>query len=144
MIRRATLGDLDAIAELMKHAHHTSGSYNGIPYNEARTRMVLENFLSKPKVWFYVTDEVDAMLIGEVTSSWLHDGLTAMTHVVFAKEGVFGLPLVRGFLKWARSWNGVKKIQITTSFAGPRGERANKLFKRLGLIPAGTQFVEVI
>lgn len=143
-IRRATPADLDAISDLMKDAHNISDSYNALPYNEARTRMVLENFMDKPKVWFYVTDNVDAMLIGEVTSSWLHDGLTAITHVVYAKEGAYGLPLIRGFLRWAKEWKGVRKIQISTSFAGKRGDRANTLLKRLGFTPAGSQFIEVI
>jgi hypothetical protein len=99
--------------------------------------------MTKPKVLFLVTDNVDGMLIGEVTPSWFHNGLTAITHMAYAREGANGLPLLREFLKWARSWDAVRKIQVSTSFSGERGERAERLIERLGLSPVGKQFVEI-
>lgn len=143
-IRQATEDDVARVCKLLaEDAHNESGNYQRLPVNEIRIKAALRNWLANPKVFFYVTDDVDGVFIGEIMQAWTHDGFMAINHAIYTKPGVNGLPLVKAFLAWARGWNAVNKIQLSVSFDHERAERAGKLFERLGLHRVGYQFAEV-
>ena len=146
-IRRASLADLEGVFELLVEAHTESDNYSRLPYNKVRVMAAFKGWLQNPKVLFIVSeglDGIDGVIIGEVTTAWFHDGMMAITHAIYARPGTAGLRLVKEFLAWARSWKAVRKIQISVSFAGERGERSSKLFERLGLNRVGFEFTEVL
>ena len=143
MIREATHEDLDGIAELLKFAHDESPNYERFGYSENRTRAYLHNFRDSLESTMLVNEkdgEIVGLAMGVLQPNWLSFGYVAVSVLIYSKPGHNGIPLVKGFLSWAKSWKKVTKVQIQTSFKGERGERANRLMERLGLEPVGTQF----
>lgn len=138
LIRPARVDDIDAAAELLREAHDRSTIYQQIPYNERRAREMLESWRIHPQAFFGVTDDVQGIIVGEVAKAWQFDGLIATGHVWYARK--HGIDLLRAYLRWARSWSGVRRINLAESF-GELGH--DRIYERLGLTKVGGSYAEV-
>jgi GNAT superfamily N-acetyltransferase len=152
MIRSAEIKDVPEIVEMLVEARGQAPiQYRYGKYNPDRTGAFLHNAIVHPGSYTIVLEDEEGkicgFLMGDIQPDWLNVGYLATTHFVYSKAGHQGLGLIREFVKWAKSWKKVTKIQITTSFAGDekgRGARTGKLLTRMGFSPVGKQYVEVI
>jgi hypothetical protein len=123
---------------LLREAHERSPVYCQVPYNERRALQQLASWRIDPQTYFGVTDDVQGVIIGDVHRAWQFDGRLATGHVFYARR--HGLDLLRSFLRWARGWNGVRRINLAESF-GQLGNDA--IYERLGLKRVGGSYSEV-
>ena len=132
----ATLSDIDHIAELCLKARTLSTTYNHLVEDWDRGMASLRAFITSPQS--LVLYNGHGVLIAYAADSWWHDGMTISEVFFYAEKG--GLSMLKEFMRWAKGFPGNNEIYIGSTFGGDKGERTDRLYKRLGIERAGTLY----
>lgn len=130
----ATMGDIEAILDLCQEAHDQSPTYQHLTANRDRARDHLKQMILNPM--FFVGYNGEGVVIGMASPAWWHDGLMIADLFCYARKG--GLPLIKGFIRWAKGFPGDNEIIIGTTFGAD--DRADRLYQRLGFKRIGAQY----
>lgn len=144
MIREARGGDRDAIAALARQAHGLSGE-RGIKIQESKGQLALARFIALKTALVLVDEDAEGwirgFLIGATDTHWYSDERYAISLLVFAERPGAGRAMVRRFVKWALEEVGASQVILDTSFGGEFGERAERVYERIGLRRVGATFI---
>ncbi len=133
IIRRANTNDIPALVSLGIEALETDPYENLVISREKVEAMALELVTGAGNVSFVAEKdgEVVAAVSALVHEMAFYERKQASVVQFYTREPGAGLPLIREFLKWARSRRIIKMIVFTLEVqADPR---IGKLLKRLGL-----------
>lgn len=129
----AALSDIPAIGEICLEARTLSESYSHLIEDYDKAAENLAAMITSPRC--YVGFNGDGVIIATATDSWWHSGMLITENFFYARKN--GLPLLREFMKWAKSFPGTNEIYVGATFGGDKGAVAERIYKRMGFVPTG-------
>lgn len=135
MVRHATFDDIDQLIAIFEKANRESDNYDQFDGDVARRSMEVR--ILNPYSLVLITDRGDGALVASVSDSIYSRQLQVVNEFLYAESE--GAALVRRFRQWGEAWPNAR-ISIWTSYGGAMGERAERLFARLGFEKMGNQY----
>lgn len=135
MIRHAAYTDIDQCVDLIRKANTASDNYQR-PFNADRVKQDLMVRVMNPYSLILVNDDVSGLLVAFAIESYFFGYKTANEFFYAEKDG---LALIREYKRWAMQWGDNTIVDISLSFGGVRGQRAQKVFEREGFEVVGPQ-----
>lgn len=144
MIRRATLVDVPALAQVAERMHQES-RFSNLHFSAWKMRRVVEGLIDHPRGLALIATRGDAVIGGFLAIIEEHifgDDLFAFDLGTFIlpqyRGGFTGPALLRAYVKWAQSM-GVAKIQGGVA-SGIDPATTVGVFRAVGFAPVGLAF----
>lgn len=132
----ASISQLKEIVDLCYKAYQLSDNHSKETANIKKSVSTISNLITNP--YGLVLYNGTAVLIAVATPSLFKDGLLIANLLFYADKN--GIPLLKEYSSWAKGFPGSNEIYMSCSYGGYKGDRAEKLFEKLGLERVGSQF----